>query len=38
MSAKMAKTVNSLGFNKPEAETRVVVAMSGGGGFPPQIN
>ena len=30
MSAKMAKTVNSLGFNKPEAETRVVVAMSGG--------
>ena len=30
MSAKMAKTVNSLGFDKPEAETRVVVAMSGG--------
>ena len=30
MSAKMAKTVNSLGFKKPEAETRVVVAMSGG--------
>ncbi len=22
--------LNSLGFNKPEAETRVVVAMSGG--------
>jgi len=30
MSAKTAKIVNSLGFEKPEAKTRVVVAMSGG--------
>jgi len=30
MSAKLAKTVNSLGFSKPESATRVVVAMSGG--------
>lgn len=30
MNAKVAKQVNSLGFSKPESETRVVVAMSGG--------
>lgn len=30
MNAKVAKQVNSLGFLKPESETRVVVAMSGG--------
>ena len=30
MEAQPSKTVNSLGFSKPEAKTRVVVAMSGG--------
>ena len=30
MSSKLANNVNSLGFSKPESETRVVVAMSGG--------
>ena len=30
MRAQPSKTVNSLGFSKPEAQTRVVVAMSGG--------
>jgi len=30
MSVLSAKSLNSLGFNKPESETRVVVAMSGG--------
>ena len=30
MRAKQANKVNSLGFSKPESETRVVVAMSGG--------
>ncbi len=30
MRAKKANKVNSLGFSKPESETRVVVAMSGG--------
>ena len=30
MSAQAVNKVNSLGFSKPESETRVVVAMSGG--------
>ena len=30
MNATVANLVNSLGFAKPESETRVVVAMSGG--------
>jgi len=30
MSVSSAQNVNSLGFAKPESETRVVVAMSGG--------
>lgn len=30
MNSRVNSSVNSLGFNKPESETRVVVAMSGG--------